>query len=211
MQEEDKKFDIRMVYLAIAHIIKYRGNFLYPGEEFSTSEYTSIKQFFLDFNDILDELSNELEDNEDYSAEYFDKIENINDDFLEKLKVILMEIKGISNKKKELLDLFNVNKKSIYNELVIPFISGSAKVNISSLSVIKNSKHPKTEISLGSEELEGQVEEAISVAPEIKSVLEMIIKIKEISDFYFINKILSDSKTISESMVKMYDEHNERI
>mgnify|MGYP002310225510 CR=1 FL=1 len=43
------------------------------------------------------------------------------------------------------------------------------------------------------------------------SVLEMIIKIKEISDFYFINKILSDSKTISESMVKMYDEHNEDL
>ena len=81
-----------------------------------------------------------------------------------------METKGIANKKKELLDLFNVSKKSIYNELVIPFISGSAKVNISNLSVIKNSKYTKTEISLGSEELEGQVEEAISVAPEIKSV-----------------------------------------
>lgn len=211
MQEEDKKFDIRMVYLAIAHIIKYRGNFLYPGEEFSTSDYTSIKQFFLDFNDILDELSNELEDNEDYSAEYFDKIENINDDFFKGIKKTLMETKGIANKKKELLDLFNVSKKSIYNELVIPFISGSAKVNISSLSVIKNSKYPKTEISLGSEELEGQVEEAISVAPEIKSVLEMIIRIKEISDFYFINKILSDSKTISESMVKMYKEHNKDL
>ena len=37
MQEEDRKFDIRMVYLALAHIIKYRGNFLYPGEEFSSS------------------------------------------------------------------------------------------------------------------------------------------------------------------------------
>lgn len=122
-----------------------------------------------------------------------------------------METKGIANKKKELLDLFNVSKKSIYNELVIPFISGSAKVNISNLSVIKNSKYPKTEISLGSEELEGQVEEAISVAPEIKSVLEMIIRIKEISDFYFINKILSNSKTISESMVKMYKEHNEDL
>lgn len=59
---------------------------MYPGEEFSTSDYTSIKQFFLDFNDILDELSNELEDNEDYSAEYFDKIENINDDFSKGLK-----------------------------------------------------------------------------------------------------------------------------
>lgn len=39
----------------------------------------------------------------------------------------------------------------------------------------------------------------------------MIIRIKEISDFYFINKILSDSKTISESMVKMYDEHQEDL
>ncbi|MBS1477208.1 MAG: hypothetical protein HP024_04620 [Acholeplasmatales bacterium] len=207
MQDEDRKFDIRMLYLAVAHIVKYRGNFLYPGEEFSSSDYSSVKQFFLDFNDILDEISNELVDNDDYSACYFEKIENIDDDFLGKLKTTIVQTKGISNKKKALFDLFKVDKKSIYNELVIPFLSGSEKVNISSLSVIKNNKYPKVEIKIASEELESKIEEGISIAPEIKAIIEMITRIKDVSDFFFVNKILSSSDTISNSMIRIYDEH----
>lgn len=207
MQDEDRKFDIRMLYLAVAHIVKYRGNFLYPGEEFSSSDYSSVKQFFLDFNDILDEISNELVDDEDYSARYFEKIENIDDDFLGKLKTTIVHTKGISNKKKALLDLFKVDKKSIYNELVIPFLSGSEKVNISSLSVIKNNKYPKVEIKIASEELESKIEDGISTAPEIKAIIEMITRIKDVTDFFFVNKILSSSNTISNSMIRIYDEH----
>lgn len=31
--ESDEKFDIRLIYLVIHHIVKYRGNFLYPGQQ----------------------------------------------------------------------------------------------------------------------------------------------------------------------------------
>ena len=33
-----EKIDIRLVYLAIHHIVKYRGNFLYEGAKFNTSQ-----------------------------------------------------------------------------------------------------------------------------------------------------------------------------
>ena len=211
MMEEDKKFDIRMLYLVVAHIIKYRGNFLYPGDEFSTSDYTSVRNFFTDFNNALDNISNEMVDNEDYSEIYFEKIDNLNDDFFHNLQNILVNVKGIQNKKSGLLKLFNVNKKSIYNELVIILLAGSPKVNIEKLSVIKSNKYPEVEIKLTAEDLENKIEEAISTAPELKDILNLITEIKAISDFYFIDKILSSSKSISDAMVKMYNDHQKDL
>ena len=207
MMEEDKKFDIRMLYLVVSHIIKYRGNFLYPGEEFSTSDYSSIKNFFIDFNNALDNISNELIDNEDYSSIYFEKVSNLNQDFFKELKRIINEEKGISNKKTKLLALFGVNKKSLYNEVVITLLSGANKINVSKLSVVKANKYPDAEIKLDSEELESQIDEAISVSSELKDILDLIINIKSISDFYFVDKVLSSSSSISIAMVNMYDTH----
>lgn len=42
LMESDEKFDPRLVYLAIHHIIKYRGNFLYPGQEFKLEDTRKI-------------------------------------------------------------------------------------------------------------------------------------------------------------------------
>lgn len=211
MIKNDKKFDIRMLYLVVSHIIKYRGNFLYPGEEFSTSDYTSIKNFFINFNNSLDNISNEMIDNEDYSSVYFEKVTNLNEDFFKELQGIINEEKGILNKKSKLLSLFGVNKKSIYNELVITLLSGASKVNISKLSVIKTNKYPDAEIKLDSEELESQIDEAISIAPELKEALDLVMEVKSISDFYFVNKILSSSECISEAMSNMFEIHKKDL
>lgn len=40
--DADEQFDPRLVYLAIHHIIKYRGNFLYPGQEFKLEDTQKI-------------------------------------------------------------------------------------------------------------------------------------------------------------------------
>lgn len=207
MMNEDKKFDIRMLYLVISHIVKYRGNFLYSGEEFSTTDFTSVRDFFDNFNNVLAEIENEFDENEDFDAVYTERITNIDDEFFLKLQNIIVNVRGISNKKTELLKLFSVNKKSIYNELIIPLLAGTIKVNVSNLSIVKANKYPKVETSLASEELESQIEEAITTIPELKDIFDMILEVKAISDFYFINKILSGSNSISEAMVKIYDAH----
>ncbi|MDO4780950.1 MAG: type II CRISPR RNA-guided endonuclease Cas9 [Candidatus Saccharibacteria bacterium] len=42
LMESDEKFDPRLIYVAIHHIIKYRGNFLYPGQEFKLEDTQKI-------------------------------------------------------------------------------------------------------------------------------------------------------------------------
>ena len=37
MKQTERKFDIRLIYLAIVHIMKSRGNFLYQGATFDAN------------------------------------------------------------------------------------------------------------------------------------------------------------------------------
>ena len=55
LMESDEKFDPRLVYLAIHHIIKYRGNFLYPGQEFKLEDTQKISENLSQVFDYMEE------------------------------------------------------------------------------------------------------------------------------------------------------------
>ena len=69
LMESDDKKDIRLIYLALHHIIKNRGNFLHEG---------SIENI-IDFKTSFENLNKYLEDNEypSFKEDDFDKIEEI--------------------------------------------------------------------------------------------------------------------------------------
>ena len=56
LMTEDRQFDIRLVYLALHHIIKYRGNFLQEGDNIETA--TNIESVV---NDYFDEVEEKLD------------------------------------------------------------------------------------------------------------------------------------------------------
>lgn len=208
MMKEDRKFDIRMLYLVVTHIVKYRGNFLYTGEEFSFSDISIVSDFFESFNNSLSKLSNEFEEDEYYSEKFFGKVE-LNESFYTSLKEILVNISGITNKKNKLIELFKVDKKSLYNELVIPLLSGT-KVNLANLSIIKDRKYEKIEIEFN-DELEKKLEDAVSLISELSEVLELIKVLKNVIDYYFINKVLGNNDSISAAMIKIYEKHKKDL
>lgn len=75
LMETKQKVDIRFLYLAIAHILKYRGNFLSSGEEFKKSDFSMIKVKLEDINSTLVDLSQNFSENENYDEEYFERID----------------------------------------------------------------------------------------------------------------------------------------
>ena len=158
--ENDEKVDIRLLYLAVHNIVKYRGNFLIPGEEFKASDYESIKEHFIELNNIVSELKVVFEEDEAYTDEYFSLIDNekFTDEFFSSLKEIIVSKIGIRDKKLELINLFGVPNKSLINEAIIPFLAGSEKINVSSLSIIKHNKYEKLEIEIASEVLPSKIE-----------------------------------------------------
>ena len=55
----DKKVDLRHYYLALHHIIKYRGHFLFEGENMSAIR--DIKKLFQDYNACARELDSDID------------------------------------------------------------------------------------------------------------------------------------------------------
>lgn len=198
--ENDEKIDIRMLYLALHHIIKYRGNFLYEGS-FSNSNFSIVKKDFEYINEVLIEKAQEYEDDEDYFCEI-----NLSDDLYYKLNEILTSKKTKNDKKIELFNYLQPEKKSIVNELIIPLLVGG-KVSVNNLSLIKDEKYEKVEIYLDSDELESKTNEAKEKIKELANIFDLINNIKEIYDFYFICKLIGSSKYLSEAMVNKYEKH----
>lgn len=208
LMKEHKKFDIRMIFLAINQIMTHRGNFLTPGDEFKKSDSTLIENEINKINEILGELDNEYAEDESYDSKYFMPIDSNVD--VSKIEEILLNDEGIRAQKEELIKLFGVEKKGIVAEAIVPLIV-SKKVSLNSISLVKSQKLEKFEIDLYNEGLEALIDEKRSDYPLLNALLDYIPNIKNITDFYYVVKILGDKKSISEAMIKIYEDHKEQL
>lgn len=201
----NEKADIRFIYLALHNMIKYRGNFLYQGDIFNNSDNSKIIEIFNELNLLLVELQNEFEDFEEYFAQI-----NLNDSIYEEFRKIMIEKTNITDKKKKLKTLFDVEKKTLINECIIPLIVGG-KCNFSNLYPVKHFKYEKTEIEINCDDLDNKIDENRSKIPELSSLIDFTIRIKEVVNFYFLVKLLNNDQYISTAMIRKYDEHKEDL
>lgn len=200
--EHDEKIDIRILYLVMHHMIKYRGNFLNPSEEFNKQDFSTIKGYFNDINMMMDDFIPQFEDNEDY----FEKITIKDDTFFEELKDILNGKLKKNEKKAQLQSLFGVSKNTLVSECIIPLLVGS-KVDLSKLSVIKNMQYDKVEIDISDDNYIVAIDEARGKIKELFSLYDVMVELKEIVDHYYLLKILVNYDNISEVMVNIYQNH----
>lgn len=206
--EKNQKFDIRMLYLAIHHIIKYRGNFLYPQEKFNKSYETVIKDFFEELNELLIEYANEFEDDESY----FEKIDvELNDSFFKELEETLTSEMTKNDREKKLLTLFRINKKTLVNELIIKLLcKGIVRVN--TLSLVKDQKYDEIKISLSDEELEENIDKLKKNITELNAFYDLLISLKRVVDYYYLVSLLgNDVNYLSDAMVNIYEKHKEEL
>jgi CRISPR-associated endonuclease Csn1 len=97
----DKKVDLRHYYLALHHIVKYRGHFLFEGEDMG--DIRDIKKLFQNFNALLSEYGIGLD-------LYFSEAK------AEEFKNLALSRKGKNDKKKQLvIELFKNSTKKDEN------------------------------------------------------------------------------------------------
>lgn len=201
-----EKFDIRYIYLALHHIIKYRGNFLSDAEEFKKSDYSRIIEILSGFNSIIiDTINNLIGLDMEFREDYLPTINDIDENFVRSIETILTSDKTKNDKKRGLNSLFNSEKSNIYKDFFIPLLV-SGKVNISKLGIVTDISE-KLEIDLDRETLDEDIKDAASKVPYLIDVINYIPYIKEIKDFYYLLVLLGGCDNISEAMVKKYDEH----
>ena len=95
--ESDEKFDIRLIYLALEHILKHRGHFLYGGADMETA---------MNFSDIYSQWCREVKDVLDENVDLTDT---------KPLENVLKTPAGIMQKKRDLKEIYGTSAKKAYN------------------------------------------------------------------------------------------------
>ncbi len=194
---DSSKEDIRLVYLAIHHIIKYRGNFLYTGDKFNVNSLNIEEKI----NNVFDAFIN-----------YLPSI-NIDDSFLEIIdmnefeKALLKESKNdVKVETKNILGSIS-NNKNFINEF-IKLIVGN-KFSIKKLFMLEDLEQDIT-LSLDGADYDDKILEAENC---LGDSIEILHSLKELYDAVFLKKLFKGSSNASLSyvMVERYKSHKEDL
>ena len=187
-----EKEDIRLVYLAIHHIIKYRGNFLYESN-FNVNNINFINNLKSLFEDCL-KYNNYLE--------ISDNIDEINFDIIDKTMLNDSKNDQSINLKKELSKIMS---KTIINEFV-KLLQGD-KFNINKLF----SLDLESEIKLSFKDK--SLDELPDELSEYEDLTEFIYKLKDVYDGITLKKLFKNRNitSLSDLMVWKYEKHKEDL
>ena len=190
--EDCSKEDIRLVYLALHHMIKYRGNFLREGENFGDGN--NISDISASINQLLDNLK-------EYDVIYKDddiSVDNLVDAF---------KLKSKTDKKNYIKNVFkeiNIEYKSFAEEFSKVITGGKAKVGkMFSIELEKDIEFSFSGTSL--DDNYALLEETLG------DKIDVIDCMKTLYDALYLNTIFKgmDKAYISYMMVNTYDKFKE--
>lgn len=191
LMETDDIPDIRLVYLAIHHMMKHRGHFLLAGD------ISQIKTFDNTFKQFIKNMKiEELDWNIELVEEKIKRVE-------ETLKN--HHITRTDKKTKLIKDL---SAKSSCEKAVLTLISGgTAKLSdVFGDKELDKSERPK--LSFSDSGYDDYVSELESELGELYYIIESA---KSVYDWSMLVEILGDSSSISEAKVKIYEKHKEDL
>lgn len=185
--ESKDRHDIRLVYLAIHHILKKRGHFLFDGT--ADSDITVKKS--------LDELKQFIEHNYNVSIGIAENTDSILSD----------NTLNITNKKRRLNACISINSGSdseIDVKYVAEILSG-ANTDLSKL--FKNENYKGIKVRLSDDPDEKFDELSLAIGDDI----DLIAVLKVVFDSARLTSILGNNTYICEAKVKLYEKNKEDL
>lgn len=192
---KDEKFDPRLIYLALHHIVKYRGNFLTQGSSYNFEGTEMISDL-----EILIENINEMRACEDDIVGELQTLAEIS------LDTSLRR----ARKKEELKDALTAedkDSKKIITEIVNAILG--YKFNLKNLFENENytdDSGKAISLVISQEDLEQSVEGILS-----ETELEILVKIKDIYSNIALQEILAGNNYLSEAMINKYEKHKKEL
>lgn len=187
----NEKVDIRLVYLAIHHIIKYRGSFLYEGQEFN--------EIFADGTAILTELFDTLAELEIVNINISSKLvkEVLCDKNLTK-KAKIEKVQGLTNNLKE------------YREKIQQIFNGTLGEKFSLIKIFNLNMNEEESLKIKFEDKD--IDEKLVSIQEILGEKYIIIDLmKKIYNFIQFGNLLNGEKSLSCAMVKSYNKYKKDL
>lgn len=214
--------DVRLLFLAIHHIIKHRGHFLFQNFNVSNSKenlpsiWSECIDNFIDElcshrNDLLDNLDETDSDYQGIKNSFFDKFDLLFNILTDKNSTISEKEKSLYSSFRDPIDDFlkfvgapPSNKKSTFSkkiESMCKLLAGGT-VKAEDLFILpEDSEAASEKISLNDAEFDSLL--AVFEDGQ-KGILE---KIKSFFDLIKLQGILSDSSSISECKIGVYNQH----
>ncbi len=196
INNEDHAFsDIRYLYLAIHHIIKYRGNFIKSGNykvgEFDEDNFKKLNEFFVNYFEGEDE-------DLDPAAEALSS-----DKFEEFKKILVDKNETKTSRRKKLLALLNVTEsQKKFADMFCALVSGG--------SFSTDKLNPKDEEIFEKKEIcfdNGYDDKEEEIRGILGDAFDLVEIAKSISDYRELNDVLRGSAGISRAFVEIYDDH----
>lgn len=182
-----EKVDIRLIYLALHHIVKYRGNFLYEGQKLDAK---SSLQFELLIEELLDCLT------------VFIEIPDIDEKAVKIYHILIDNNCGKSEKLEHLTDLFHSDKenKQLYQNLAKALLG--RKANFKLIFDLDDISQENLSFYLSDEDAEEKIMENLD-----DNQIELFEAIQKVYSAVILVDILKDQSTLSEAMIAKYEKH----
>lgn len=193
VNSKDKK-DIRLVYLAIHHIIKYRGNFLYENSNFNVNNINLKEKIEETFNHYIEEcMPGEFNATIDY-----EKIADI------LLKDSKNEIKDLLKEELLIIDSYNKGFSSEFAKMIV-----GNKFKVEKLIPISNEEKSMS-ISFNGNDFDEEYDKLVEL---LGLNIEILDEFKELYDNVFLKRLFKGSEfnNISSLMINIYDEHKKDL
>lgn len=196
IEDKETKFDLRFIYLALHHLIKYRGHFILEGQDINVDNFGEhqINEGFTKINDYLT-LNNLIESP-------FTK------DKLAGFQRIVEKERGVNNTKRALKTLFATKDKFI-NSVLDFLASGKTKLGRLFVDFELAKEEGDLEIDLSSEDYENKYLEAEEIIGEDHVLL--IDAIKQLYDYMVVARLMNGEKFFAHAMVTKYNKHREDL
>jgi CRISPR-associated endonuclease Csn1 len=183
-----ERVDLRLLYLAVHHIIKHRGHFLFDGETLEAVD---------DVESILSRLTEYLHEEMDTQFKVTD---------IETFKEIMSDTSLGINEKKNALEKTLEEKSSLTSPVVKLLAGGKVKVkDIFDMGAIEDES---VSVQFGKSDSEEMMESLVQILPENFILIEYL---KGIYDWGLLQQILAGEKSLSKAKVNIYDRHHEDL
>lgn len=191
-ENEAKKItDVRLLYLAVAHIVKNRGHFLFEGQTITAGDKDIAERAFTKINATLADIDEDLP---------FFELKNLN----KALDVLGDKSKTKSDKEKELKQLFSIGAGNKTCAMLVKAMVGG-KVNVKNLFGAEEPTIKDFCFGDASFELE-KMQEHFS-----DDEFALISEAKAVYDWAILSQILGEHKYVSEAMCAKFDRHKQDL
>lgn len=190
LMTEDKAFDVRLVYLAIHHIMKHRGHFLFANLKTDEKGIALFEESFNAYCNVVERIFGD--------SLKTDKVENIKD---------LFKNKDLSKAKKEkaLLECLDKVGDKRYKAMVTLAVGGTAQLStVFNDESLKEKESSTTSVCFAKEDYESKEPE---IMDKLGERFDLIAALHDLYNWSLMAQIMKGHKFISEAKIENYDNH----